>query len=109
MRGIVAPSAVPIMVHAAKQFVKVLQMTFPREKQLKEQRQKVKNELDIRFLKGEEHMHFDGDVYEDQMKISRKPQHLQQQQQYAQEGLQISRLQMERMETQPSFLMFRPP
>ncbi len=45
----------------------VPQMTFPQEKQLREQRQEVKREHDIRFPEGEEHFHIDGDVYEDWM------------------------------------------
>jgi hypothetical protein len=31
---------------------------------LKEQKQEIKEELDTRFPKGEEHLHFDGNVYE---------------------------------------------
>jgi hypothetical protein len=60
-------------------------------------------------------LHFDGDVYEDWMETTKSPQHfqhlqhLQHQQQQTQEDLHATRLQMERMETYPSFVMFRPP
>jgi hypothetical protein len=40
-------------------------MTFPKERQLRQHRQEVKGEHETRFPKGEEHLHFDGDVYED--------------------------------------------
>jgi hypothetical protein len=52
-------------------------MTFPLESHLREQSQKVKREHDTRFLEGEEHLHFDGDVYEDWMETTIYPQHLQ--------------------------------
>jgi len=32
---------------------------------MREQNQEVKREHDIRLLKSEEHLHFDGNVYED--------------------------------------------
>ncbi len=92
----------------------VPQMACPQEKQLKEQKQEVKEEHGTSFLKGEEHLHFDGNVYEDQMETIASPQHfqhlqqhLQQQQQQAQEGLQVIELQTERVETQPSFKVFK--
>ncbi len=47
-------------------------MTSIHEKQLKEQNQEVKNEHDTRFIEGEEHLHFDGNVYEDQMETTCK-------------------------------------
>ncbi len=53
----------------------VPQMTFPQEKQLKEYNQEVKREHDIKFPKGEEHLHFDGDVYGDWMETTSSPQH----------------------------------
>jgi hypothetical protein len=40
-------------------------MTSQQEGQLREQRQGVKREYDIRFLEGEEHVHFERDVCED--------------------------------------------
>ncbi len=109
------PSIVPtmvwgmlIVVQVAKQTTKVPQLTFPQEKQLREQKQEIKREHDTRFPEGEEHMYFDGDVYEDQMKTTGNPlhfqylqQHLQQQQQQTQKGLQITRLQTEIMEIKP--------
>jgi hypothetical protein len=55
----------------------VTHMTFPLESHLREQSQKVKREHDTRFLEGEEHLHFDGDVYEDWMETTIYPQHLQ--------------------------------
>jgi hypothetical protein len=39
-------------------------MTSPQERQLKEQSQGVKKEHHIRFLEGEERLHFEGDVCE---------------------------------------------
>jgi hypothetical protein len=65
MRGRVAPFVVPTMVHATKQTIKAPQMTYPQERQLKEQKHKVKREHDPRFLKGEEHLSLDGDIYKD--------------------------------------------
>jgi hypothetical protein len=41
MKGEVKPSAVPIVVHEAKQTIKVPQMTSPQGGHLKEQRQEV--------------------------------------------------------------------
>ncbi len=41
MRGRMEPSAMPIVVQAAKQTTKVPQMTTPQEKQLREQKQEV--------------------------------------------------------------------
>jgi hypothetical protein len=52
-------------------------MTFSQERQLREQSQEVKKEHDMRFPKGEKHLHFDGDVYEDWMETTRSPQHFQ--------------------------------
>jgi hypothetical protein len=43
---------------------------------LREQSQEVKEEHDTRFLEGEEHLHFDGNVYEDWMETTASPQHL---------------------------------
>jgi hypothetical protein len=40
---------------------------------LKEKRQEVKGEHETRFLEGEEHLHFDGDVYEDWTKTIASP------------------------------------
>ncbi len=51
----------------------VPKMTFPQEKQLREQRQEVKREHDTRFAEGEEHLHFDGDVYEDWIETITSP------------------------------------
>ncbi len=88
MRGRVEPFAVPTMVHVAKHIIEaphmmspqegllreqkqeVPQMTFPQEKHLKEQRQEVKMEHDTRFLKGDKHLHFDDDIYEDWMETT---------------------------------------
>jgi hypothetical protein len=50
-----------------------------------EQRQEVKKEHDIRFPKGEEHLHFDGDVYENWMETIVSPQHFQHLQQQLQQ------------------------
>jgi hypothetical protein len=36
-------------------------------------RQKVKRERDTRFLEGEEHLHFDGDIHEDWMETIGSP------------------------------------
>ncbi len=90
-------------------------MACPQEKQLKQQRQEVKEEHDTRFLEGEEHLHFDGNVYEDWMDTIASPQHfqhlqqhLQQHQQQTQEGLHAIELQIEMVETQPSFEVFKP-
>jgi hypothetical protein len=57
-------------------------MTSPQEKQLKEQNQGVKREHDIRFLEGEEHLHFEGDVCEDWMETTTSPKHFQRLQQH---------------------------
>jgi hypothetical protein len=40
-------------------------MTSSQEGQLREQKQKVKKEHDTRFPNGDEHLHLDGDIYED--------------------------------------------
>ncbi len=116
---------VPIMVHATKQTIEVPQMTSPREgqlreqrqevrqmtspqdKQLREQRHEVKRKHDTRFLKGEDHLHFDGDVYEDWMDTTKSSQHLQQQQQHTQEGLHVIGLHTKKVQTKPSFVEFR--
>jgi hypothetical protein len=37
-------------------------MKFPQEKQLKQHKQEIKGEHETRVPKGEEHLHFDGDV-----------------------------------------------
>ncbi len=89
------PSIMPKVVHAVKQTTTIPHMTSPQEKQLKEQRQKipqmtlpqegqltkksqgVKREHDIRFLEGEEHLHFEGDICEDQMETTASPKHFQ--------------------------------
>ncbi len=91
MKGKVEPSEVPIVIHASKQIVEVLQMTsphekqlreqkqevpkmtFPQDKQLREQRHEVKREDDTRFAEGEEHLHFGEDVYEDWMETITSP------------------------------------
>jgi hypothetical protein len=57
-------------------------MTFPQERQPREQKQEVKREHDTRFPNGEEHLHFDGDVYEDWMETIASPQHFQHLQQH---------------------------
>ncbi len=59
-------------------------MTSPQERQLKEQSHEVKKEHDTRFLEGEEHLHFDGNVDEDWMETTASPQHLEQNLQYQQ-------------------------
>jgi hypothetical protein len=51
-------------------------MISSRERQLREHKQNVKREHDTRFPEGEEHLHFDGDVYEDWMETTKHPQHL---------------------------------
>jgi hypothetical protein len=45
-------------------------MTSLEEGHLREQNQGVKREHDIRFPKGEEHLHFEGDVCEDWMETT---------------------------------------
>jgi hypothetical protein len=57
-------------------------MTSPWEKQLKEQSQGVKKEHDMRFLEGEEHLHFEGDVCENWMETTTSPKHFQHFQQH---------------------------
>ncbi len=44
--------------------------------------QKVKREHDTRFPKGEEHLHFDGDIHENWMETTKSPQHFQHLQQH---------------------------
>ncbi len=117
MKDKMKPSAMSTMVQIAKQTIEIPHMTTPHETQLKEQRQEVpymtslqkrqlreyrqevKEEHETRFLEGEEHLHFDGNIYEDWMETITSPQHLQnleqhlqQQQQYTQEGLQATKL-----------------
>ncbi len=87
-------------------------MTSPHEKQLKEQSHEVKEEHNTRFPKGEEHLHFDGNVYKDWMETIVSPQHLQHlehhlQQQQQTQGFQATKLQMKRVVTQTAFEMFR--
>jgi hypothetical protein len=41
----------------------VPQMTSPQKRQLREQKQEVKGEHETWFAGGEEHLHFNGDVY----------------------------------------------
>jgi hypothetical protein len=57
-------------------------MTSPQEGQLREQGHGVKSEHDIRVPKGEEHLHFEGDVCEDWMETTINPRHLQHLQQH---------------------------
>jgi hypothetical protein len=52
-------------------------MTSPHERQLKEQSQGVKKEHDVRFPKGEEHLHFERDVCENWMDTIASPKHFQ--------------------------------
>ncbi len=59
-----------------EQSQEVPQLTSPQERQLKEQNQEVKKEHDTRFPKGEKHLHFDANVYEDWMETIASPQHL---------------------------------
>jgi len=42
---------------------------------LREQSHGIKKEHDIRFPKGEEHMHFEGDVCEDWVETTASPKH----------------------------------
>ncbi len=84
MKGKVEPFVVPIvvqvmpmMVQVDRQTIEVPYMTSPQKRQLNEQKQEVKREHDTRFPKGEEHLHFDGDVYEDWMETIGSPQHFQ--------------------------------
>jgi hypothetical protein len=60
-------------------------MTSPQEKQLRGQNQGVKKEHDIRFLEGQEHLYFEGDVCEDSMETITSPKHLQHLQQHLQQ------------------------
>ncbi len=64
------------MLQVVRQTVEVPHMTSPQKKHMREQRQKVKREHYTRFLKGEEHLQMDGDVYEDWMDTIGNPQHL---------------------------------
>jgi hypothetical protein len=48
-------------------------MTSPQERKLREPNQKVNKEHDIRFLEGEEHIHFDANVYEYWMETIANP------------------------------------
>ncbi len=82
-------------------------MASSHERQLKEHNQEVKKEHDTRFSKGEKHLHLDANVYEDWMETITNPQHMQQQQQQTQEGLQVIELQTKRMATQFVFQVFR--
>ncbi len=45
----------------------------------------LKREHDIRFLEGEEHLYFEGDVCEDWMETTTSPKHLQHLQQHLQQ------------------------
>jgi hypothetical protein len=63
-------------------------MTSPQERQLREQRQKVKKEHDTRFLEGEKHLQMDGDIYEDWMDTIGSSHHLQHSQQHLQQQQQ---------------------
>jgi hypothetical protein len=60
-------------------------MTLPQEGQLMEQSQGVKREHDIRFLEGQEHLHFEKDVCEDWMETTTSPKHFQHLQQHLQQ------------------------
>jgi hypothetical protein len=53
-----------------------------KERQLREQNHGIKKEHDIRFLEGEEHLHFEGDVCEDWMETITSLKHLQHLQQH---------------------------
>ncbi len=64
---------VSIMVQTARKTIEIPQMTSPQEGKLREQRQKVKREHDTRFPKGEEHLDFDGNVYENHMETIGNP------------------------------------
>ncbi len=95
MKGRIEPYVVPIVVRAMPLVVQVVrhtsivpQITSPRERQprekkheilqttssqerqIREQSQGVKKEHDIRFPKGEEHLHFEGDVCEEWMETT---------------------------------------
>ncbi len=132
MKGRVEPSAMPTVVQEVRQTIvvpwmtspqktqpreqrqEIPQMTSPQDKPLREQRQGIKRKHDIRFPKGEEHLHFERDVCEDQMEtiasskhFQHLQQHLQRQQQQTQEGLHTTELQTERMATQLAFEEFR--
>jgi hypothetical protein len=52
-------------------------MTSPQKKKLREQGQEVKEEHDTRVPKGEQHLHFDANVYEGWVETTTSPQHLQ--------------------------------
>ncbi len=96
MRGKVEPSIIPTVVQAIKQTSKipqittpwetqlreqkheVLQMTSPQEKQPREYNQEIKREHDTGFQKGEKHLHFDVNVYDNWMETITSRQHLQQ-------------------------------
>jgi hypothetical protein len=57
-------------------------MMLPHEGHMREQSQGINREHDIRFLEGEEHLHFEGDVCEDWMETTTSPKHLQHLQQH---------------------------
>jgi hypothetical protein len=78
-------------------------MTSPQKRQLREYNHEVKREHDISFPEGEEHLHFDANIYEDWMETTTSPQHLQQQQQQTCEGLHAIELHTERMMTKLAF------
>jgi hypothetical protein len=69
----VAPFAVPTLVKAGRQNVKVPQMSSPQKRQVREQRQRVKREHDTRIPKVEEHPSTNGDIYEDWMDSHESP------------------------------------
>jgi len=55
---------------------------------LREQGQEVKEEHDTRVPKGEQHLHFDANVYEGWVETTTSPQHLQHLEQHLQQQQQ---------------------
>jgi hypothetical protein len=66
MRGRRAPFVVPTLVSTSRQSVEVPQMSCPQERQMKEQKQKVKIEHNTKILEVEEPQ-TNGDIYENWM------------------------------------------
>ncbi len=65
MKGRMAPYVMPTLVHVGRQSVKRWQTSFPQDRQMREQEQKVKREHDTKSPEVEEHPLMDGNMYED--------------------------------------------
>ncbi len=84
----------------------------PQERQLKEQKQRVKREHDTKITEVEKYPLTNGDIYENQMDNHESPQHLQhqrqEQQQQTQACLQATRMHIEKVGTQTLVVVFKP-